>query len=276
LSAFSYPETFREHVEKTGSTAEYRGPVAIPALNFDVDRHDLATALYDTRRLAHFLADKYGADPLVHFSGLKGFHLSLLTGCQKTEIGGKQPHQTARRMACRLAEEIGVEIDEGVYSPVQLWRAPNSRHHKTSRYKIKLDIDDLLYLTAEQVWDQAAEPVPYEIDKHPSARELLSHLHSISLAPDASSNKPRTLLDRAKINPTTRVLLTDPVAIQPGERHRTIFSAAADMAEFATTADLITALLREPGIHTGLPPTEVERQIACGIKAAKQQQGLIS
>jgi hypothetical protein len=274
LSAFAYPEKFREYVARTGSTANYTGPVAVPSLHFDVDRQDLATALHDTRRLAHFLADKFGTDPVVHFSGGKGFHVQLLTGCCKTTIGGKQPHQTARKAASRLADEVGVEIDTGVYGLVQLWRAPNSKHHKTDRYKVKIDIDDLLYLTHEQVWDRAAEPIPYDVASHAPASGLVSFLHGIGLAPDPDSNKPKTLLDRSKINPLTRLLLTDPVAILPGERHKTIFSAAADMAEFSSAADLIMAVLREPGISTGLPPSEVERQIACGIKAARQQQGV--
>jgi hypothetical protein len=277
LSAFSYPETFREHVEKTGSTAEYPGPVGIPALNFDVDRQDLATALRDTRRLAHFLADKYGVDPLVHFSGSKGFHVSLPLGNLEPDVVN---HQIAKALACRLADEIGVEIDTGVYSPVQLWRAPNSKHHKTGLHKIRIDPDDLLYLNCDQIRRMAAGPIPYDLKPSLSSVRLSNDWNAVAAEIQQAQRAPRPLRGgsdggiRLKINPTTRLLLSDPVAIQPGERHRTIFSAAADLAEFETIADLIMALLRAPGIHTGLPPSEVERQVLCGIKTARQQRGI--
>jgi hypothetical protein len=51
-----------------------------------------------------------------------------------------------------------------------------------------------------------------------------------------------------------------------------ILSAAADLAEFGTLDDLIAALLTPPGLDTGLPPSEVRRQIACGIEMAKRQR----
>jgi hypothetical protein len=273
LSAYSYPAKLRELVEPTGSTAGYSGPIAVPALLFDIDRPDLAIALNDARRLAHFLADKYSVDPVIHFSGSKGFHLSLPMGVEPAVDN----HRIAKALASRLADEIGVEIDVGVYGPTQLWRACNSRHHKTPFHKVKIDIDDLLYLNASQIREMAAGPIPYAIKPAQSLARLTDDWNAVAAEIRGIRRSPRRTRGvsdggtRVRINPTTRLLLTDPVAIQPGERHKTIFSAAADMAEFANTADLIAALLREPGIHTGLPPSEVERQIACGIKAAQQQ-----
>jgi hypothetical protein len=60
LSAFAYPVAMRDHLDATGSTRNYAGPVGVPALNFDLDRDDPAAALHDARRLSHYLADRYG------------------------------------------------------------------------------------------------------------------------------------------------------------------------------------------------------------------------
>jgi hypothetical protein len=71
----------------------------------------------------------------------------------------------------------------------------------------------------------------------------------------------------------TRQLIVEPIAVEVGERHRRLFSAAANMAEFETIDGLILAVLTEPGLDTGLPPREVERQIHTGIEHARRQRG---
>src|SRR5262249_54686656 len=53
LSAFTYGEEFRRHLQETGSTRDYGGPCWAPWLWFDIDRQDdLESALGDARRLA--------------------------------------------------------------------------------------------------------------------------------------------------------------------------------------------------------------------------------
>jgi hypothetical protein len=277
LSAFAYPEAFRQHYDTTGSTAGYLGPVAVPDFNFDIDRPDLDVALRDARRLSQFVAYRYTVDPLVHYSGSKGFHVSLLTG------GFIEPapdnHTIAQALACRLAGEIGVEIDQGVYLKVQLWRAPNSRHHRTGRHKVRIDLDELLYLSPDQVRRIAADPVPYDPPMSSSVpARLVADWNAV--AAEVRLDRPERRVRRhatngearTRINPLTRTLLTDPTSIRIGERHKTILSAAADLAEFRTVDDLITALLMSPGLDTGLPPREVARQISCGIAMARRQQ----
>jgi hypothetical protein len=51
-----------------------------------------------------------------------------------------------------------------------------------------------------------------------------------------------------------------------GDRHRLLFSAAANLAEFSCPPALAHALLTEAALDSGLPPSEVRRQIECGLK----------
>src|SRR5262249_11414268 len=155
------------------------------------------------------------------------------------------------------------EIDQGVYDRVRLRRAVNSKHHRTGRFKVKVDVDDLLYLDAEQVRRLAAEPIPYVLPEPSSpAPRLVSDWNEVVRAAGGERNQ-QARRNRAnggastKINPRTRLLLTDPISIGVGERHRTILSAAADLASFPTVYDLVIALLTSPGLDTGLRPKEV-------------------
>ena len=274
LSAFAFPKAFKQHVETTGSTAGYTGPVGVPSLNFDIDRTDLDAAIRDARRLASYLADRYGADLVVSFSGSKGFHASMPTA-GFIEPAPDNP-RVAKALACRLAADVGIAIDEGVYDAVRLWRAPNSRHGKTGRHKVRIDLDDLLYLDADGVRRLAGEPIPYDPPDPPSppprlvadwsevAREVRRH------AGERQASRPTGATD-GRLNPLTRRLIADPTSLQIGERHGALFSAAANLAEFATLDNLIAAILTGPALDTGLPPSEVARQIRCGVAHARRR-----
>ena len=50
-----------------------------------------------------------------------------------------------------------------------------------------------------------------------------------------------------------------------GDRHRLLFSAAANLAEFGCPPALAHALLSEAGLDSGLSPADVRRQIDCGL-----------
>lgn len=58
-----------------------------------------------------------------------------------------------------------------------------------------------------------------------------------------------------------------------GDRHRLLFSAAANLAELGCPSALAHALLTEGALDSGLPPAEVRRQIECGLKHATGQGG---
>jgi hypothetical protein len=50
-----------------------------------------------------------------------------------------------------------------------------------------------------------------------------------------------------------------------GNRALALFSAAANLAEFGCSLELAEALLTEPALDSGLTPSEVMRQIRCGL-----------
>ncbi|WP_165249235.1 hypothetical protein [Paludisphaera soli] len=268
LSAFAFPVAFRDHVAATGSTRAYAGPVGVPALNFDLDRTDPAAALSDARRLSYYLADRYACDIVVAFSGGKGYHVSVPTG--GFIAPSPAAHRVAGALAVRLAGEVGVDIDTGFYDAVRLWRAPNSRHSRSGLHKVRLDLDDLLYLDPAGVRRLAVDPIPYDppFAQAPPLRlvdDWREAARQVDRDDQARCERHAGAPRGGRINPSTRLLLTDPTAVAVGERHKVVFSAAADLAGFGTVEALVAALVTDPALDTGLPPGEVARQIACGI-----------
>jgi hypothetical protein len=272
LSAFAFPKAFKVHFETTGSTAGYTGPVGVPSLNFDIDRTDLDAAIRDARRLTAYLADHYATDLVVSFSGSKGFHVSVPTP-RFIEPAPDNP-RIAKALAHRLAREVGIGIDEGVYDSVRLWRSANSRHGKTGYHKVRIDLDDLLYIEPDCVRRLAVEPVAYDPPDPPSPPSRLvadwnAMAKEVRQQAGERQARRRTANGVGRLNPLTRRLIADPTSLQVGERHSVLFSAAANLAEFATLDDLIVGILTGPALDTGLPPAEVARQIRCGIEHAR-------
>lgn len=272
VSAFQYGDDFCSHFKATGSTADFAGDCWSPYLWFDVDRADLSVALTDARRLAVISVERYRLDDdqvLAFYSGSKGFHLGL-----PTSLWQPSPsitfHKIARRFAERLAELAHVTIDTGVYDKVRLFRAPNSRHPKTGLHKRQLPFDVLLHMSIDGILELAAEPAPFDLPGPTAtndqaaadwfdAQRQVDHQSEANAAWRAERNGSPTL------NRSTLDLIRDADSLAVGDRHRMLFSAAANLAEFGCPPALAHALLTEAGLDSGLPPKEVYRQIECGL-----------
>jgi hypothetical protein len=270
LSAFQFGEDFRHLLTATGSTAGYSGVCWSPWLWFDVDRENLEDALRDACRLAALLDMRYKPgddDLLIFFSGSKGFHLGLPT-CLWSPEPCDTFHRTARRFAEHAAELAAVPIDTGIYDKVRAFRAPNSTHPKTGLHKRRFSCDELLGLTLERIIELSREPTPFDVPtptRHSdqaaadwqAAAALVVRESEAKAARRAAGNGTPTL------NRTTLDFIREGAGT--GDRHRLLYSAAANLAEFGCTPALAVALLEESGLDSGLPPKDVRRQIECGL-----------
>ena len=270
LSAFTFGDDFRELLQSTGSCRGFDGACCSPRLWFDVDRIDLNAALADTRRLALGLVERYSLDDdalLVSFSGSKGFHLGL-----PSSLWGPEPstsfHRVCRQLAEGLAEAAGVVIDTGVYDRVRAFRAPNSRHPKTGLHKRRLTLDELTGLSLDGIRSLASKPAPFDLPDPPpiceraradwnDAAELVSKATAAKVTRTANGDGMPTL------NRQTFAFIRD--GATEGDRHRLLYSAARNLAEFGCPSALAHALLSEPGLDSGLAPEDVHRQIECGL-----------
>ncbi len=271
LSHFVFSDEFRTHLATTGSTAGYTGPTWIQWLVFDIDvEGDILEALTQARRLAAWLVDRFKleADDLMFFySGSKGFHVLLPSSLWDGKPAASF-HEYARRFAETLAINADVKIDSGVYARVNLLRAPNSKHRKTGRFKVQLRYDELLNLKPEAIFEIAAEPregwIPESVGENSEAAECWREVVKLVDDGNEASTERRSANGAAKLNPTTRAVFVEGSFV--GDRHRELFSSAANLAEFGSVEELAFALLTPCGLNSGLTPSEVQRQIACGLK----------
>lgn len=271
LSAFQYGDDFGVHLDETGSTKGYSGPCWSPWLWFDFDSDELGYAHADAGATAAFMVDRFGIDPgclLLFFSGSKGFHLGLPTAIW-TPVPSVEFHRTARRFAERIADLAAVTIDSGVYDRVRAFRAPNSKHPKTGLHKRRLTYDELLG-TLDRILELATKPAPFDLPM-PTATSDQASADWQQAADQAGQEAQAKAARRAvgtrspTLNRSTLDFIRD--GARQGERHRLLFSAAANLAEFGCTPALAVALLEESALDSGLAPKEVRRQVECGLAA---------
>lgn len=271
LSAFQFGADFESHLKATGSTAEFNGVCWAPYLWFDIDRADVAIALTDARRLATTVDERYrlaDGDLLAFYSGSKGFHIGLPTSLWLPRPAATF-HKIARRFAERLAELAGVAIDTGVYDKVRLFRAPNSRHPKSGLYKRHLPLDLLMNMSIGGIRELATEPSPFDLSAPPATNDQAIADWNDAQA-DIEKQSEANAVRRAERHGSPRlnratVDIIRTGAVANGDRHRMLFSAAANLGEFDCPPLLAHALLSEAGLDSGLPPKEVYRQIECGL-----------
>jgi hypothetical protein len=276
LSAFQFGDDFAEHLARTGSPAGFAGSTWAPYLWADVDRDEaaggIARALADTRRLV----DKFDENGvprgiLVPFvSGSKGFHLGIPPALW-APTPSADFHAVARQFVETVAAAAGVVVDTGVFDRVRAFRAPNSRHPKTGLHKRYVPVEILDTVTVKGVLDMARTPEPFDVpstDGVESADFLVATWDAAGrlVAERAAAVEQRRAeltsgTRAATVNRLTRAFLNGEVE---KDRHKALFSAAANLAELGVPLSAAVALLTEPALDTGLPAKDVLRQIECG------------
>ncbi len=270
LSAFLFGDDFKQHLDATGSTAKFDGVCGAEFVWFDIDRTDLEAARRDAARLCLFLAERYRLDDdalQVFFSGSKGFHVGLPTDLWQPTASGVF-NLTARRLAEGLAASCEVVIDSGVFDKVRAFRAPNSRHPKTGSHKRRLSLDELLMMSAWRIQELAREPLAFDVPTvstrcDQAATDWQEAAQRVEQETEAARERRASSDRSARLNRTTLDFMRDGAG--SGDRHRLLFSAAANLAEFGCPSELAHELLSEAALDSGLSPSETRRQIDCGL-----------
>ena len=269
LSAFCFGDAFRRHLETNRTTKGYTGETFSSWLWFDIDRNEFEQATVDARRLASGLVNRYSIDDdelLVFFSGSKGFHLGLPTTLWDP-LPGLSFAGYCRAFAESIASFHQVSIDSSVYDRVRAFRAPNSKHPKTGLHKRRVLLDELLHLEPLRLRSLASEPVAFELPRAPRANQQAVADWQASVA--AIDHKQTEIASRrvgslpSGLNRATLDFIREGAT---NDRAVSLYAAAANLAEFGCSIELALALLSESALDSGLPPSEVRRQIECGIR----------
>jgi hypothetical protein len=279
LSAFTFGEDFRVFLEQNGSPKGFNGDCWAPIIWWDIDHpEDLDCALREARALAAAILDRYRVleedDLLLFFSGAKGFHIGTLV------FWDTKPcldfNRIARRFAEQLAARAGATIDLSVYVKVQPFRAPNSRHPKTGLHKRCLSYDELMGLSAEGIRRLAQSPEPFGLPALARTCEQAEGDWQAAAAWVRQQAEAKAQFRASVVGgtPTLNRLTLDFIrnGAEEGKRHRLLFSAAANLAEFNCPPALAHALLTDAALDCGLSPADVRRQIDCGLNHFANQR----
>jgi hypothetical protein len=206
-------------------------------------------------------------DLLTFFSGSKGFHVGLPT-CLWMPEPSADFNRVCRCLAETVAAAAGVTTDVGVYDKVRAFRAPNSRHPKTGLHKRRLAVEELLHLSADAIVKLAGEPMPFDPPAPTGRNDALAAdwqaaSEQYRRQAEAKADRQAATNGTPTLNRATLDFIRDGAAV--GDRHRLLFSAAANLAEFSCPPALAHALLADAALDSGLPPAEVRRQIECGL-----------
>jgi len=270
LSSFMFGDDFREYLSVNGTTRGFTGLCWSPIFWFDLDRADLAIALADARKLVDQLRELGGQEIVLFFSGKRGFHVGLPID----ETPSHEFHSTVKTVANDIASQAGVIIDPAIYSKVQPFRAPNSRHPATGLYKSWIAVDRLAMLTTDEILSQAKQPIPFDWrpapkPTPPEIRKLWDEATQKNLTTVIGSrvDAPLSGVQAVSQSPTLnrRTLEFFRHGANEGERAKRLFSSAANLSEFGCPQELAHALLTEPALDSGLSPSETRRQIDCGL-----------
>ena len=270
LSAFTFGEDFRRHIDAHGSTKGFDGVCGGEFIWFDIDRTDLEAARRDAARMCLFICERYSIDDdsiLVFFSGSKGFHIGLPTDLWQP-TASLLFNAVARRLAEGLAGAVQVVVDSGVFDKVRAFRAPNSRHGKTGLHKRRLSLDELMKLSVERIRELAREPLAFDVPTvstrcDVAAGDWQETVERIEHETEATRERRASSDRSARLNRATLDFIRDGAG--SGDRHRLLFSAAANLAEFGCPVELAHELLNEAALDSGLSPSETRRQIDCGL-----------
>ena len=274
LSAFQFEADFKTYLSERQTTKHYAGPCWLPWVWFDLDRDEPAVALADVRRLVGYLLMRYhqfdADDVLAFFSGAKGYHVGVPLSF--TSPSSVTFNTTCRQLAEAVAAEVGVRIDTGIYDRVRLLRAPNSRHTQTGLHKIRLTHDELTGLTAERVRELARHPIAFEVPEVAVIPPLLVEnwqRAEQSVIERQAARATAPVSNTGRLNRSTLEFIAN--GATDGERRPRLFRAAANLREFGCPPELAHALLTEAALDCGLSPSDVKRQIECGITHADGQ-----
>lgn len=279
LSLFSFGPDFREYLERNRSEASYGGPCGAPWLWWDVDReNDLPAALSDTRRLAATTLERFPEldedDVLIFLSGGKGFHVGIPATWQPEP--SPSFHTVAKSFCLELAGTAGVTVDGLIYTKTRLFRAPNSRHSKTGLFKRRLTFGELIHDSLGAIEAKAAEPEPFEIPDGPSPFPSAADAwrRAIAASERRAERRPKLGDTTTRLSAFARRFIRDG-ELDGDKREVSTFRVAAELTEVYLNGGidrLVSALIEESALDSGLSPSEVKHAIDGGLAHAKRQQ----
>jgi hypothetical protein len=186
-------------------------------------------------------------------------------------------HRASKAFAELIAAAANIHIDTSIYDIIHIVRLPNTKHSKTGLFKRLINVDDLMRLNVEGIRRHAVQPGADDLPTwNGDVERLASDWRKAEETVDHDAKRQAAIRSATVTQPDSRApkWFFDFLrfGVEVGERHKTLFRCAAWLVEQGAPPSLCFALLTEPGCDLGLAPSDVARQIRCGIEHAMKQR----
>ena len=123
-------------------------------------------------------------------------------------------------------------------------------------------------VSVERNQDLAREPLAFDMPttttrSEQAAADWLDAVQAMEREAEAIQQRRTSSNGSTRLNRSTLDFIRHGAG--NGDRHRLLFSAAANLAEFGCPSELVRELLTEAALDSGLAPKEAQRQIDCGL-----------
>jgi len=162
VSIYNYLKSLYDYVQSNKKVAGYTGLKYGERLIFDIDRLTSPDrGLKDLNNFLDGLHYGYGVDYeqiLIHFSGQKGFNVTLYA----EQFAGWEPSEHLHRLHGKLAEEIAkestTEIDMALYTENRMIRIPDTMHSESGLYKVEIPMSMIRRGDIKPIFERAKAP----------------------------------------------------------------------------------------------------------------------
>lgn len=155
---FRFNDEMIDHISKTKSVGKYQGKCISDYIPIDIDDLNLNEALRMARDFINYLNYEFDVeyDALgIYFSGSKGFHIEIPT----VLLGNIEPSASLPLRYKNFIQSFGTwGFDTKIYEKLRLWRIENSINSKSGLYKVRLQPQELLNLSIDEIKVIAQEP----------------------------------------------------------------------------------------------------------------------
>ncbi len=253
---FRFDEVFIDHFNRNNkSVGKYPGKCISDFIPIDIDNPNLNESLRIAKDFVNYLYYDFDVEYEslgIYFTGSKGFHIEIPVSL----LGEIEPSENLPLRYKNFIQSFdNWGFDNHIYEKVRLWRIENSINSKTGLYKVRLQPQELLNLSIDEIKEIAQEPrnsltfAPY--DDCDTNQYLLSAWEET-----ASINAPKASI--SFVNPKDNIEFLDN-GVSEGNRNNKAFEYAKKLKNLGYKQSKTTELLCQWNLLND--PPEVEKVI---------------
>ena len=157
-----------------------------------------------------------------------------------------------------------------IYDRMRILRLPNTQHQDSARFKTPITYDELISWSINEILELSISPRPFVLPApegrtNPTMAKLWAKCTEMAAKKSAGVSELKS--GPAKLFQDTTDFIINGAC--KSTRNNRLFAAAANLADFPDRNSLITALLFDPAMRSGLGEQEINRTIKNAVEGKR-------